>query len=46
MRMIPTVFPGRKIQLEDKSIWRVNKAHYHGDMRGNSWGIDVEALAV
>ncbi len=46
MRMIPTVFPGRKIQLEDKSVWRVNKAHYHGDMRGNSWGIDVEALAV
>lgn len=43
MRLIPVVFPGRKIQLADKSVWRVSKAHYQGETRGHAWGIQVEA---
>lgn len=42
-RIIPGVFPGRKIQLEDKSVWRVDKARYHGETRGHAWNIFIEA---
>ncbi len=41
-RMIPGIFPGRKIQLEDKSVWRVDQARYHGETRGNAWNIVIE----
>ncbi len=46
MRMLPNVWPGRKIQLADKSVWVVSKAHYQGETRGHSWGIQVEATHV
>lgn len=42
-RIIPGIFPGRKIQLEDKSVWRVDKARYHGETRGHAWNIHIEA---
>lgn len=42
-RLIPGIYPGRKIQLEDKSVWRVDKARYHGETRGNAWNIHIEA---
>lgn len=41
-RIVPNVFPGRKIQLEDKSVWRVDRATFKGQTRGNSWDIDLE----
>lgn len=44
--MIPEVFPGRKIQLVDKSVWRVDKAHYRGHTKGNDWGIDLQCKPV
>jgi hypothetical protein len=45
-RIIPDIFPGRKIQLEDKSTWRVDKARYHGQTRGHVWNIYIEARPV
>jgi len=42
-RIIPGLFPGRKIQLEDRSVWRVDKARYHGETRGRAWNIHIEA---
>jgi hypothetical protein len=42
-RIIPGIFPGRKIQLEDGSVWRVDKARYHGETRGHGWNIFIEA---
>ena len=46
MLMIPDVFPGRKIQLADKSVWRVDKAKYSGHTKGNQWHIDIEGTPI
>lgn len=46
MLMVPDVFPGRKIQLEDKSVWRLEKCRYSGHTKGNNWNIDIEALPI
>lgn len=42
-RILPGIWPGRKIQLENKSVWRVDKARYHGETRGHAWNIFIEA---
>ena len=46
IRIIPGIFPGWKIQLEDKTVWRVDRTHFRGETRGNSWNIDIEARPI
>jgi hypothetical protein len=45
-RLIPGIWPGRKIQLADGSIWRCDKTHYHGETHGPAWGIVIEGRPV
>lgn len=41
-RIIPNLFPGRKVQLADKTTWRVEKAHYQGQTKGQHWTIHMQ----
>lgn len=44
--IIPNLFPGRKMQLEDKTVWRVQRAHYHGGTVEKDWYIDIEGRPI
>lgn len=46
--MIPDVFPGRRVLIESRfvrGVYRVEKAAYSGDLRGNDWKIKIEGKA-